>query len=119
MTETAPQIEDVKKMFLSGGKGKYEFLKFLFSSKELQAEKPFVLAALAISRLDIEKAEFNSKSFRQWLKRFREKNTGKQQSSPSGSSAIPAAKTETGKKFQFTDPATLPKEEGSLIKFVK
>src|SRR3954452_20086528 len=114
MSETVPPPEDVKKMFLSGGKGKYEFLKFIFNSQELQSEKPFVLAALAVNRLDLDTSDFNNKSFRQWLKRHREKTKSKKPAftpTASGSAAVAIKKQEGGEKFQFTDPSTLPREE--------
>lgn len=120
MKEVPAELHDVKKMFLNGGKGKYEFLKFIFTQKELQSEKPFVLAALAITRLGLEKTDFSSSSFRQWLKRYRVKNKVKQPASTPSTAAekIPGEKTDNGKNFQLTDPSTLARNEGSLIKYV-
>jgi hypothetical protein len=120
MIDLSPQNLEVKKLFLNEGNTQFEFLKFIFTPAELQLEKPFVLMALAQSRLDLKKDDFKAKSFRQWLKRYRDKHHAatKNTSVAMLSGSQLSEKSET-LKFQFTDPSTIKKEGNSLFQFVK
>ncbi|MGI8634634.1 MAG: hypothetical protein ACR2KZ_04450 [Segetibacter sp.] len=118
MNDIQPEKSEIKTMFLNGGKTQFEFLKFILTPRELQLEKPFVLIALVQSRLDLDKEAFKPKSFRQWLKRYR--NTKPLKSTPVDSAPIAQVVEEAeNSKFQFTDSSLLKKEQKPVLQFIK
>jgi hypothetical protein len=118
MADIQPEKSEIKSMFLNGGKTQFEFLKFILTPGELQSEKPFVLIALVQNRLDLDKESFKPKSFRQWLKRYR--NVKPVKSTPVASAAIAQVVDEAeNSKFQFTDSSLLKKEQKPLLQFIK
>lgn len=113
-----PGKSEIKSMFLNGGKTQFEFLKFILTPQELQSEKPFVLMALVYCRLDLDKEAFKPKSFRQWLKRYRNAKPIKSRSVASAPIAQVVEKAENS-TFQFTDSSLLKKEQKPVLQFIK
>lgn len=129
MEENRPPVEEIKRLFLNDGRTRFEYIKFIFTPAQLQDEKPFVLLDQVYYQLGLTKEDIKTKSFHQWLKRYRQRKphgqarrpdvAESQKVVPAVSPAKPENKGVIKDDFKFTDPSTLKKKDDIILEYVQ